>query len=162
MEKYSFILTPSNKKSIIDFAELENKYRIFTSASENCNSGITFSRSGKKITLKKIEPNQITLVLSAISPLSSPTRTLSAFSREIIKLNEKYNCLTDAIYNHTLFNTRLEAVKKEITTIKEMTDAELIVSITNLIFSPSSYEPIRRENTINRLKEIMLPYIIQQ
>ena len=43
MENYKFILTPSNKKAIIDFEELENKYGIFTSASQNCNSGITFS-----------------------------------------------------------------------------------------------------------------------
>lgn len=162
MENYTFILTPSNRKNSLNYLELEENFHIFSTATQNCNNGITFSRSGKKLKINKIEAVKIELVLSSTSPLPSPTRSLSAFSRELIRLNEEINCLTDAIYNHTLFQTQLLDVNKDISSSKEITEAELIVSITDLLFLPSNYDPIRRSNTINKLKDIMLPYIQQK
>lgn len=103
--------------------------------------------------------NQIELILSYDSILPSPTRSLSAFSRELIRLNEESHCLTDAIYNHTLFQTQLINMKKDINSTKEITEAELIVAITNLLFKPSNYNSMYRSNTINKLKELMLPFI---
>ena len=52
-------------------------------------------------------------------------------------------------------------MKKDINSTKEITEAELIVAITNLIFKPSNYNSIHRSNTINKLKELMLPFIRQ-
>lgn len=159
MENYIFVLTPANRKVTPNYCKLEEKYHIFTIAAQNCNNGITFSRSGKKITIQKIESNQIELILSSDSTLPSPSRSLSAFSRELIRLNEESHCLTDAIYNHTLFQTQLINMKKDINSTKEITEAELIVAITNLLFKPSNYNSMYRSNTINKLKELMLPFI---
>ena len=75
MENYTFVLTPANRKAILNYCKLEERYHIFTIAAQNCNNGITFSRSRKKIAIQKIESNQIELILSSDSALPSPTRS---------------------------------------------------------------------------------------
>ncbi len=59
MENYTFVLTPANRKITLNYCKLEEKYHIFTIAAQNCNNGITFSRSRKKIAIQKnrIESN---------------------------------------------------------------------------------------------------------
>ena len=52
-------------------------------------------------------------------------------------------------------------MKKDINSTKDITEAELIVAITNLLFKPSDYNSIHRSNTINKLKELMFPFIRQ-
>lgn len=159
MENYLFTLTPANRRIHIDFSNLEKQYSIFSLAVQNCNTGKTFSKSGKKIKIELIESKQIKLTLSSISHLSSPTRSLSAFSREIIRLNESLNCVTNAIYNHTLFQTQLTDTIIESKCIDDINNSELLLAVSELLLSPTKYNSLQGSHTIRQLKEIMLPYI---
>lgn len=161
MEKYKFLLTAANRKAKIDFSKIEEEYSLFTKASSNCNAGVTFKRSGKAIAIEDITSESITLTLSSASALPSPTRTLSAYSRELIRINKETNVLSSSIYNHTLFNTTLiETIREPQGTIDEISDTELLKAITDLLFAPSgAYNTNQKRKTINKIKELMLPYI---
>lgn len=161
MEFYKFKLTAANRKAIIDFNFIETNYHLLTKAAENCSSGVTFKRSGKKISIDKISSNYIILTLSSIYILPSPTRTLSAFSRELIRLDKKTNVLDSLIYNHTLFSTELlETMRNPEISIDDITFPELLKSIIDLLYSPSNkYNTKQKNETILKLKELMLPFI---
>lgn len=161
MHTYKFTLTPANRKMSVDFKYLEDNYRIFTLAANNCNSGVNFRRSKKKIIIEQITENQIDLILSSATELSSPTRTLSAYSRELIRLDKESSLLDSLIYNHTLFRTELiEIVKTPQKSIDTISSAELLKAIVDLLYSSTkSYNTKQKNEAIAKLKEIMLPFI---
>ena len=161
MHTYKFALTPANRKMSVNFKSLEDKYRIFTIAANNCNSGVTFRRTEKKIIIEQITDNQIELTLSSAAELSSPTRTLSAYSRELIRLDKESSLLDSLIYNHTLFRTELiETVKTPQKSIDDISSAELLKAIVDLLYSSSKgYNTKQKNEAIAKLKEIVLPFM---
>lgn len=161
MHTYKFTLAPANRKMSVNFKYLEDNYRIFTLAASNCNSGVTFRRSEKKIIIDQIAENQIDLTLSSATELSSPTRTLSAYSRELIRLDKENSLLDSLIYNHTLFRTELiEIVKTRQKSIDTISSAELLKAIVDLLYSSTkSYNTKQKNEAIAKLKEIVLPFI---
>lgn len=161
MYKYTFILSPANRKNNIEFNYLEDNYKIFTIAANNCNSGVTFRRSEKKIIIEQISQSQINLTLSSATELSSPTRTLSAYSRELIRLDKESSLLDSLIYNHTLFRTELiETVKTSPKSIDNISSAELLKAIVDLLYSSTkNYNTKRKNEAIAKLKEIVLPFM---
>ena len=163
MEFYRFKLTAANRKADIDFNILESSHHIFTKAAENCNSGVTFKRDGKKIIVGQITSNYILLTLSSVSTLPSPTRTLSAYSRELFRLEKDNSLLDPLVYNHSLFNTELlETQKSAEKSIENITSPELLKAIIDLLYSPSNdYNTKQKREAISKLKEIMLPFMGQ-
>ena len=161
MHTYKFTLAPANRKMSVNFKYLEDNNRIFTLAASNCNSGVTFRRSEKKIIIDQIAENQIDLTLSSATELSSPTRTLSAYSRELIRLDKENSLLDSLIYNHTLFRTELiEIVKTRQKSIDTISSAELLKAIVDLLYSSTkSYNTKQKNEAIAKLKEIVLPFI---
>lgn len=161
MEIYRFKLSPADRKSTINFKEIENNTSLFTTAAYNCTQGVSFKRDGKKIVINNIEETFILLTLYSASPLPSPSRTLSAFSRELLRLDKAINQLADSVYNHTLFSTeQIDIVPDVEITVNDISDTTLVKSIIDLLYSPS--EDIKQEqllSTKKRLKEIMLPFI---
>lgn len=161
MYSYRFKLTPADRKAVINFMDLEEKHHFFIQAAENCNLGVTFKRAEKKITIEQIGINHIYLTLSSVTELSSPTRTLSAYSREIFRLDKDSSLLDSLVYNHTLFRTELiETIKAPERTIDSISSTELLKAIIDVLFSPSnSYNTKQKNETILKLKEIMLPFL---
>ena len=159
--EYLFKLSAKNRKSNINFETIEREHGIFNRAAENCSNGITFSRAGKSLMIMQIAPDHIKLILSSTSPLPSPTRTLSAFSRELIALNEGKGILDSLIYNHTLFKAELvDTYQDMLTSIDEITNADLLKAIIDLLYSQSdSYNTIQKNKAIDTLKETMLPFM---
>lgn len=108
------------------------------------------------------------MTLSSATELSSPTRTLSAYSRELIRLDKEsslldsliYN-LDSLIYNHTLFRTELiETVKTSPKSIDNISSAELLKAIVDLLYSSTkNYNTKRKNEAIAKLKEIVLPFM---
>ena len=162
MEFYTFKLTAANRKAKLDFSFLEANHHILTKAAENCNSGVTFKRDGKRIKIDQITSDYILLTLSAISSLPSPTRTLSAYSRELFRLDKNMSLLNPMIYNHSLFYTELlETHKRSDASIDDITSPELLKAIIDLLYSPTKdYNTKQKRETITKLKEIMLPFIM--
>ena len=87
MTTYMFKSFPANRSCNINLAEIEKQYHIFTTAVDKCNAGITFRKDGKKFSVYAINESSVTLVLTSETELSSPARTMSAFSRELLRLN---------------------------------------------------------------------------
>lgn len=163
MEIYKFELTPANRKSHIDFKDIEEQHQLFSLAINNCNSGVSYKRDGKKLTLDKITSNYIHISLSSSTVLTAPKRTLSAFSRELIRLDKTNKCLTCSIYNHTLFNTKsIEVPMTSKMTIDQISDSFLLKSIIDLLYAPTTISEEERNKTIIQIKEIMLPFISKQ
>lgn len=161
MESYIFKLTAANRKSNTNFETIELEHKLFSKAAKNCSTGITFKRTGKSISINSITTDCITLTLSATSSLSSPTRTLSAFSRELIQLDKDSNLLDDIIYNHSLFRTELlDTIQNCTLSAANISNPELLKAIIDLLFSPSNqYNTVQKKKAISSLKEIMLPFI---
>lgn len=161
MEFYRYRLSAADRKANINFKKLENTYRIFTTAARNCNSGLSFKRDGKQIVIDKITESAIELTLSSAVPLPSPNRTLSAYSRELIRMDKTTPLLSDMIYNHTLFSIqRLENIPVKKTSIEEISDSELLKSIIDMMFcSSAKIDADTRTRIIKEVKQIMLPFI---
>ncbi len=161
MHTYRFTLAPANRKINVNFKHLEDNYRIFSTAADNCNSGVTFRRAEKKIVVEQITEKQINLTLSSATELPSPTRTLSAYSRELIRLDKESGLLNSLIYNHTLFRTELiETVKAPQKSIDTISYAELLKAIIDLLYSSTkSYNTKQKNDAITKLKEIVLPFM---
>ena len=161
MELYRFKLTPADRKSSLNFKSIDNNYNLFTTAAANCSQGVSFKRDGKKIVIDEINEKYIIITLQSSAPLSSPTRTLSAFSRELLRLDKETKLLENSVYNHTLFNTQqLEITPYEQMTINDISDTVLLKAIIDLLYSPT--EGIDSEHVSKakiKLKEIMLPFI---
>lgn len=161
MELYRFKLTPADRKASLNFLEINNKYNLFTTAAANCSQGVTFRHDGKKITVDEIAENYLIITLSSVMPLASPTRTLSAFSRELLRLDKETALLGSSIYNHTLFNNEpLKITPSEEMSIGDISDTMLLKSIIDLLYSPP--EGIDQElvrGSKDKLKEAMLPFI---
>lgn len=158
---YKFKLTAANRKANADFNFLEAGHHIFTKAAENCSSGVAFKREGKKIIVDQITSDYILLTLSSMSPLPSPTRTLSAYSRELFRLEKDSSLLDPLVYNHSLFNTELlETQKSAEKSIENITSPELLKAIIDLLYSSSNdYNTKQKRDAITKLKEIMLPFM---
>ena len=161
MELYGFRLLPANRKSAINYEQIEEMTSIFTTAANNCTQGVSFKRDGKKISINSIVGNAIELTLYSTTPLPSPTRTLSAFSRELLRLDKELDVLSESRYNHTLFNTeQIDLSTNSEITAEEISDTTLLKSIIDLLYSPT--ESLEREQVLKakkQLKEIMLPFI---
>lgn len=154
MELYRFKLTPADRKSEINFTSIENQYQLFTTAASNCSQGVSFKRDGKRITIDEIEQQQITITLYSSSPLTSPTRTLSAFSRELLRLDKEYNVLSESVYNHTLFSTeQIKVAIESHNSINDISDSVYLKSFIDLIYS-NDYE-----EELNQIKSILLKCI---
>lgn len=161
MEFYRFSLSPADRKSTINFKEMEDNHHLLTTAANNCNIGVSFKRDGKKLIIEEITDSTILLTLSAITALHSPARTLSAYSRELIRIDKATCLLSSSIYNHTLFNTQLlDNIPSKKISVDQISDSELLKAIIDLLFSASEkYDLASKSNAINQLKEIMLPYM---
>lgn len=161
MELYRFRLTPADRKSYLNFKNIDNNYSLFTTAATNCSQGVSFKRDGKKIVIEEITEDYIIITLYSSMPLASPTRTLSAFSRELLRLDKETKLLENSVYNHTLFNSQLlEITPYEQMTIKDISDTVLLKAIIDLLYSPT--EEIDSElvrTSKDKLKEVMLPFI---
>lgn len=160
MEIYKFELTPADRKSIIDFEAIEHEYHLFSNAANNCNLGVSFKRDGKQIKIENITPKCICLTLISTSPLSAPRRTLSAFSRELIRLDKKTDLLSDSIYNHTLFNIKnvdVSEISKK--SVSDISDVELLKSIVDLLYTPWIEDEKERNTVIYEIKKLLLPYM---
>ena len=158
MTTYMFKSFPANRSCNINLAEIEKQYHLFTTAVDKCNAGITFRKDGKKFSVYAINESSVTLVLTSETELSSPARTMSAFSRELLRLNTELKkekntekIIDDMVYNHSLFRTEM---------IENISSTELIKSIVDLLFSSDTgYSTNQKKETIDELKKIMLPYI---
>ena len=165
MEKYFFELTPADRKCTLDFTSAEIS-EMFRTAITNCNEGVTFSRSKKRIEILSISPKEIQLVLenNDFTPLPSPTRSLSAFSRELVRLDglNKQSLLSTLQYNHTLFHTKLkEVIKPETKTSEQISDVELSKFVIDILFSSdSTYNTSKKNKAILDMKKIMLEFIV--
>lgn len=161
MEFYKFKLTAANRKADVDFNFLETGHQIFTKAAENCSSGVAFKRDGKKLIVNQIASDHILLTLSSVSPLPSPTRTLSAYSRELFRLEKDNSLLSPLVYNHSLFSTELlEIQKSSEKSVENITSSELLKAIIDLLYAPSNdYNTKQKREAISKLKEIMLPFM---
>ena len=153
MTTYMFKSFPANRSCNINLAEIEKQYHIFTTAVDKCNAGITFRKDGKKFSVYAINESSVTLVLTSETELSSPARTMSAFSRELLRLN--------TVYNHSLFRTEMiDKNAAPVQTIENISSTELIKAIVDLLFSSDTgYSTNQKKETIDELKKIMLPYI---
>ena len=162
MEHYRFRLMPANRRSSIDFKRLEEETRLFSTAAEHCNVGVGFQRDHKKIIIEEIEPQAITLTFSSLNPLRSASQALSAFSRELLKMDKETKLLQDCIYRHTLFVN--QPLKNSISNISfsSISDTDLAKAIIDLLFSGSLYvqDVDKRRETIDELKRLLLPYMI--
>lgn len=162
MELYRFSLTPSNRKALLNFLEIENQHHLFTTAAHNCTYGVSFKRDGKQIVIDNITEQTIDLTLFSVAPLTAPNRTLSAFSRELLRLDKHKDLLSSAIYNHTLFKTEIlpNYLNENIITLEQVSDSEMLKSLVDLIFSTNlQIPPEQRTDAINAIKQIMLPFI---
>lgn len=163
MEYYRFQLLPANRKAGIDFEEIENNTNLFSVAAENCNQGLCFKRTKKEIEIEDISPESITLVLASASPLENAIRSLSGFSRELLRLDKENGTLRDCVYNHTLFRSQaLEMLPQNRLSEVTISDSELIKAVIDLLFSNSPVyrkDLTKRETTIAGIKELLLPYI---
>ncbi len=160
MEIYKFELTPADRKSTIDFESIEQDYRLFSDAANNCNMGVSFRRDGKQIKIDHIAPACICLTLTSTSPLSAPKRTLSAFSRELLRLDKQRGLLSDSVYNHTLFNTSFMDVSETgKISVNDISNAELLKNMVNLLYTPWIENEKERITVIDEIKKILLPYI---
>lgn len=154
MELYRFKLTPADRKSTINFQEIENKYSLFSTASDNCSQGVSFKRDGKKIIINEITSQYMIITLYSVAPLTAPTRTLSAFSRELLRLDKTKNILSDSVYNHTLFSTeQLKPVLTSKKNIEDISDSDYLKAFIDLIYSSDHVEELKK------IKEILLQYI---
>ena len=168
MTTYMFKSFPANRSCNINLAEIEKQYHIFTTAVDKCNAGITFRKDGKKFSVYAINESSVTLVLTSETELSSPARTMSAFSRELLRLNTELKkekntekIIDDMVYNHSLFRTEMiDKNAAPVQTIENISSTELIKSIVDLLFSSyTGYSTNQKKETIDELKKIMLPYI---
>lgn len=158
---YKFTLNPANRNVIADFQDIEKKSQIFSKAASNCTNGATFQRYEKKVFVREISQNYIKIDLYSPCELTSPKRTLSAYSRELIRLNKNINLLDNLIYNHTIFRTELiETKNTPQKSIDDVSSTDLVKSIIDLLYSTTNNYNIKlRKKTIEKLKEIMLPFI---
>lgn len=160
MEIYKFELTPADRKSTINFEAIEYEYQLFSKAANNCNLGVSFKRDGKQIKIDNITPTCIYLTLTSSSPLLAPRRTLSAFSRELFRLDKKTDLLSNSVYNHTLFNTNsIDTSEVSKTTINDISNAELLKDMVNLLYTPWVEDEEERNTVIDEIKKILLPYM---
>ena len=154
MELYRFKLTPADRKSSINLQEIENKYNLFSTAADNCSQGVSFKRDGKKIIINEITSQYMIITLYSAAPLTSPTRTLSAFSRELLRLDKTKNVLSDSVYNHTLFATeQLKPMMTPKNSIEDIADSTYLKAFIDLVYSGEHVEKL------NAIKEILLQYI---
>lgn len=161
MELYRFRLTPADRKTNLNFLEIEHSHGLFTTAAKNCSQGFSFKRDGKKITVDEITGEYIVITLYSAKPLSSPSRTLAAFSRELLRLDKRTRLLESSIYNHTLFySERLEISPGELITADDISDTALLKAIIDLLYSPTEdIDDDAVQDAKNALKEIMLPFM---
>lgn len=160
MENYYFKLTPANRTSRINFKEIEDSLHLFSMAANGCSAGLSFRRDGKKITIVEIASDYLEIILSSSSPLNSPKRTLSAFSRELLRLDQKINCLSSSIYNHTLFNSELiEMPHSDSMTVDDISDSQLLKFMVDLLYTPLIESERVRKQVVDSIKEIALPFL---
>lgn len=168
MEKYFCELTVANIKamSMTNFRSIEDQYHIFSEAAKNCNTGVNFRRKKKNIEIHAITQDHIQLILTSAVPLSAPYRTLSAFSRELLRLDHEKSlgCFENAIYNHTLFNTEIKVMApSESSTIEisDISNSQLLKIMVDLLYTPLIESEQTRTQVINSIKEIVLPFLPQ-
>ncbi|MCM1187588.1 MAG: hypothetical protein NC251_13730 [Lachnoclostridium sp.] len=160
MEIYKFELTAADRKATLNFELIEKEYQLFTTAAKNCNMGVSFKRDGKQIKIDNITPMCIYLTLTSVSPLPAPKRTLSAFSRELLRLDKEINLLSDSVYNHTLFNTNsIDASKVNIMSIDDISNVKLLKTMVDLLYTSWIEDEDERKKTIDKIKKIILPYM---
>lgn len=160
MENYYFKLTPANRAGKINFKEIEDSFQLFSIAANNCSTGLSFRRDGKKITIIEITDDYLKIILSSSFPLNAPKRTLSAFSRELLRLDQKTHCLSSSIYNHTLFNTEaIEMPASDSMTVDDMSNSQLLKFMVDLLYTPLIESEQVRKQVINSIKEIALPFL---
>ena len=153
MTTYMFKSFPANRSCNINLAEIEKQYHIFTTAVDKCNAGITFRKDGKKFSVYAINESSVTLVLTSETELSSPARTMSAFSRELLRLNTE-------LKKEKNTEKMIDKNAAPVQTIRNISSTELIKAIVDLLFSSDTgYSTNQKKETIDELKKIMLPYI---
>lgn len=164
MEYYRFRLSPADRKAAINFEEIERNTNLFSVAADNCNQGLSFRQSGKEIEIEEIAPRSITLTLASAAPLANPVRSLSAFSRELLRLDREAGALRGCIYNHTLFSSQaLKGLPQNRLSEITISDSELMKAMIDLLFSnaPAYKKDMKKRNAaIAEIKNILLPYII--
>lgn len=162
MEYYRFQLAPANRQSTINYEEIEQRSALFSTAAANCTFGVSFKRDGKKIEIEEIGEKSIILTLSSMIPLKKPSRSLYAFSRELLRLDQD-GLLQASIYNHSLFSIQALENLKQNTSEITISDTQLMKATIDLLFSNSlayTQNPAKREETIAELKKLLLPYIM--
>ena len=163
MQYYYFILTPANKKLMpgdFNFKKVEEETSLFSDSEKMANNG-AFKRDGKKVTIEEITENFIRVKLSCLAPLPNAGRSLSTFSRAIMR-HSSADVLKNCIYYNSLFNCEMIEVMEQAKDNREFSDTEFLKATIDLLFSNSiiyTHDPERRKATIDKLKELLLPYM---
>lgn len=158
MYYYSFLLTPSQPNSNINYTQFTNE---ILEAVESVNDGIAFKRDGKYIEMSPtgISNQQITLTLKCKTPLGHAARSLSALTRN---LTTNYSDIfSQYVFNKTLFHMTLD---KQYSSYDDMniSDTDLIHGVIDLIYTHTTStkdEADLREKTISCMKELIKPYL---
>lgn len=161
MELYRFKLTPARRKAKLNFSCIENDFSLFSLAANNCNQGVSFKRDGKKIIIDEITDTYLIITLQSSAPLHAPTRTLSALSRELLRLDKSSNVLSESVYNHTLFSTEpLPNIVYNNKKIEDIPDSEYLKTFFDLIGNDIIKANYSKE--LNEIKTILLKIISLQ
>lgn len=145
--------------SDIDYTKYQ---QIIRTAIRDVNEGITFRRDGKCIALKEIKEKEILLTLNCKTPLVHAARSLSALTRNLTcNYPESFSPF---IYNRTLFHMDLLSQDSSFgdLDIFDITDTDLLKGVIDLLFTHTTTtkaEAEIREQTINKIKELVRPYI---
>lgn len=110
-----FELLPANKECQDSFLEIAKNYYdgmpIFEFATKYVNNSTSYARFGRKLEIVEISEHFLKVKLESESKLEMPSKALSGFTRELLRIDEILNPDSDKrffkrfIYNRTLFRS---------------------------------------------------------
>lgn len=147
---YRFILTASRLKSGLVFSEHKEK---FSEAVRSINSGIVFQRTGKTLSIDKIQERSMEVTLESRGQLENPAKSLSAITRYLTtnypEIFNKY------LYNKTLMNMKLDSQSSSPDPLEKMNNSELLKRIIDILSEPESE---KKKKTIAELKDTVTKF----
>ncbi len=163
MEIYYVKLTPAKPNALVDFSTTEAK-KCITEAISATNKSSTYTKTEKSVSIIQICKSSILLRLISKSVLTTPSKSLSGFSRALLdKDNErKENGLTElftpAIYNRSLFSSELLRPNSDLLADEPISDSSALKFMVDLIFAPPSE---CQQETLSEIKAILKKYFVQ-
>lgn len=155
---YTFELLPAKKNKSIDYTSFVD---IFKEATHYINKGLSFTRDGKELIIKEVQPSKLIVILKSRDALKNPTRSLSALTRYLTTYYP--TIFTAYIYNKTLFSMTLIQTKQLNTSdFADISNEEMLKGIIDLVYAytaKSASDIQNRNKTIKEIKALIKPYL---